>query len=43
MVKVGGKSLENAMPFEIRSGQSFTEHFTLEMWPCTYSEENFEM
>lgn len=39
----GGKSLENTMPFESRSGQSFTEHFTLEMWPCTYSEEHFEM
>lgn len=39
----GGKSLENTMPFEIRFGQSFTEHFTLEMWPCTYSEENVEM
>lgn len=39
----GGKSLENTMPFESRSGQSFTKHFTLETWPCTYSEENSEM
>lgn len=26
-----GKSLENAVHFELRSGQDFTEHFTLEM------------
>lgn len=31
MMKAGGKSLENAVHFEIRSGQDFTEHFTLEM------------
>lgn len=31
-----GEITKNATPFEIRLGQSFTEHFTLEIWPCTY-------